>query len=225
MPPLPPVAKMLRVDLVQSFGTDTNIRNRLFFLYSGAGPSTSDLTTLATTIANAWSANISPQISGGHTLTGINITDLTSATGAQVITAQNKPGTINTGSALSASTSAIVKFKIARRYRGGHPRFYLSGQVSGNVQSPQQLTSAYQSGLATAFGVFIAAIETSPPTNIGTLVHENVSYFSGFQNKTYPSGRTRPVPVLRGSPLTDLVQSYSVNPRVGNQRRRIQQSP
>lgn len=225
MPPLPPVSKMLRVDLIQSFGTDTNIRNRLFFAYTGVGPTPTDLTTLATTIANAWSGNISSQVSSGHTLTGINITDLTSATGAQVVTAQSKAGTIGTGSALPASSSAIVKFKIGRRYRGGHPRFYLSGQVSGNFQSPQQLTSAYVSGLTTAFAAFIAACEAAPPANLGALSHENVSYFSGFTNKTYPSGRTRPVPTLRGSPTVDLVLSYSVNPRYGNQRRRIQQSP
>lgn len=95
----------------------------------------------------------------------------------------------------------------------------------GNLADVEHWTSAYVAAIATAFGAFIAAAVTTPPTNLGTVTHINVSYFSGFTNKTFPSGRVHPVPNLRsGGPFKDTVQSYGVNAIIASQRRRNGQS-
>jgi hypothetical protein len=124
MPALPPVNKALRVDLLINNQSNSRIRDRIFLAFTGAGPSVVDLTTLANTIATAWANNIAGLQSNLSSLLGVTVTDLTSATGAQAVTAQNKPGTV-AGAFSGAAVAAVVKFKIARRYRGGHPRFYL----------------------------------------------------------------------------------------------------
>lgn len=224
MPPLPPVASVIRVDLIMAVGSDNNARDRIFFRFTGPGPTTADLTTLSTTIANAWGTNLAPLVGPITVLTGLNITDLTSASGAQVVTTQNKPGT-RAGSNMTAGISVVVKFKINRRYRGGHPRFYFPGGVVGDLATPQTWTAGYTTAVASGFQAFITASILSPPTNLGALQHENVSYFSGFTNKTFPSGRTKAVPTVRVTPVKDDIVSYSANPKLGSQRRRNLQSP
>jgi hypothetical protein len=223
MPALPSPGKVVRCDLFQTVGANTRVRNRIFFSYTGAGPTTADLTTLAGTISTAWNTNIAPQQNTGCTLTQIQLTDLNSASGAQVTSTVSRVGTL-AGTALSAGVAMIVKFKINRRYRGGHPRFYLPGRVVADLASSTSWAAGSVSSLATAFAAFITACVASPPTNLGTMAHINVSYFTGFTNKTFPSGRTRAVPNTRVTPVNDTVTSYSVNGLVGSQRRRNQQS-
>jgi hypothetical protein len=223
MPALPNVTKVLRCDFFSTVGPDTRVRDRIFFSFSGAGPNVADLNTLATTIDSAWAANIISLQPSTATLTSIQLTDLTSATGAQTVKSVSRVGN-RAVTALPSATSIIIKFKIARRYRGGHPRFYLYGGGAQDTLNPSTWLSAFTGPVATQWAAFIAACELTPPTNLGVLVHVNVSYFSGFTNKTFPSGRIRPVPTVRGTPVVDSVVSYSVNPIIGSQRRRNLQS-
>jgi hypothetical protein len=223
MPALPSVPKVIRFDLRQSYQGNVGIRNRLFISYSGT-LSNADLTTLCNTVATSYGTNIKPLQNVQHSLIGVDGTDLTSSSAAQVVTTQSQVGTVNVGNVPDA-VAAIIKFKIARRYRGGHPRFYLTGRDISQFSVTDTFTAGFISSLASGFQAWITAIETAPPAAVGTLVHVNVSYFLGFTNKTFPSGRVHPVPTLRGTPVVDTVLSYSVNPKPGSQRRRTQQSP
>lgn len=223
MPALPVVNKVIRFDLFSTLGADSRVRDRFFMAFAGAGPTVADLTTLANTVATAWGTNLSPQQGANTTLTAVQLTDLTSATGAQTIVTTSKPGT-GSGNAGGANMCAIIKFKIARRYRGGHARFYFPGPPALQLSTAQQWATAYLSALATAWTNFITAVGTTPPTNIGALTQVNVSYFSGFHNVTLPSLRVRSVPTVRGSALQDTVIAIATNPNVGSQRRRTLQS-
>ena len=223
MPPLPNVAKVIRADFFVTVPGNLRVRDRIFFNYAGAGPTPADLTTLATTIANAWGASLSPQCATGVILTGVQLTDLTSATGAQTFLSTSKPGT-RVGQGLTAALAAIVKFKVARRYRGGHPRIYLNAGVVTDEATSVAWLAAFTAALATSFAAFIAGCVLAPPVNIGAMAHVNVSYFLGFLDKVFPSGRHRAVPTPRVVPLQDVVLSYSTNPNYGSQRRRNLQS-
>jgi len=223
MPALPLVPRVLRFDFRQSYGSAARVMDRVFFLYSGAVSST-DLTTLLTTVRNAWNTNIAPVVTTAHTLLSVTGTDLNSAAGAQAVNSVQSVGTIIDPS-LPADAAFIIKFKIARRYRGGHPRFYLIGRGTGSIGTTQQWSAGTVTSVITAWQNFIAACTLAPPAAIGTLTHSSVSYFAGFTNRTFPSGRTRAVPSLRASPLVDPVLSYSGNPIFGSQRRRAGQSP
>jgi len=223
VPALPPVPKVIRIDLQQTAGANTNVRNRIFFQYSGA-MSAADLTTILGTVNTAWGTNMKPNQNTGVTLTAITGTDLSTSSSPQVVTTVSQVGTA-AGSGTGNGTAVVIKFKINRRYRGGHPRFYQTGLVTTNVQNGDQITAASAAAFAASFAAFIAACELLPPAAVGTLTHVNVHYFAGFTNKPFPSGRIRPVPTLLVTPTVDTVVSYSTNLHLASQRRRNQQSP
>lgn len=224
MPALPSVSKVVRVDFFMTKGSDTRVRDRIFFQYSGAGPSVADMSTFLATVSSSWLTNIGPLQDTATTLTSIQGTDLTNASAAQAINGTQRAGS-RAGSGLQAGVSPIIKFKVARRYRGGHPRIYLPAGVGTDTATAQQWTSTFTSLLLTNWQAFITACVAGPPASFGTLSHVNVSYFAGFTNKTFPSGRIRPVASLRvGVPVVDTVVSYSINPNFGSQRRRNLQS-
>lgn len=223
MPALPSPGKVIRADLFFTYGPNPRVRDRIFFSYAGAGPNTADLTTLAGTISAAWNTNLVPQTNSSMALTNITLTDLASNVGPQVATTTNRVGTL-AGTALPDGTAMVIKFKVARRYRGGHPRFYLAGRVTADLSSLNQWVGTSTTSLASAWQAFITACEATPPTNIGTMVHVNVSYFAGFTATQFPTGRFRNIPKVRGTPVVDNVTSYSVNGLVASQRRRNLQS-
>jgi hypothetical protein len=223
MPALPSPGKVIRCDLFQTIGSNTRVKNRVYFSYTGAGPNVTDLNTLATTISAAWNTNMVPQQNTGCTLTSIMLTDLASASGAQTVVSTSRVGTL-AGTALNAGVAMVLKEKIARRYRGGHPRYYHAGRVVADLATSTQWVAANVTALVTAFQAFIAACIVTPPTNIGTMANVNVSYFAGFTNRTNSAGRTFPRPNVRATPTVDTVTSYAGNNTVGSQRRRNQQS-
>lgn len=220
MPTLPSPGKVLRLDFESSLGSNTSVRDHLFFQYTGS-VSPADLTTLCNTAATVWGTQISPNQSNQFTLLGILGTDLSSASGAQVLVATSKPGS-SPGAFVPAASCIVIRFKIARRFRGGHPRFYLGGLLASQISNAETLNGTAAAGYVTSFQNLVSGIETTPPAGIGSLTHVSVSYYAGFTNRTLPSGRVIQVPTLRGTPVVDPVISYSNNPRVGSQRRRNQ---
>jgi hypothetical protein len=115
----------------------------------------------------------------------------------------------------------VISFHTARRYRGGHPRIYVAGVPASNLATPQTWGSGGLSVQLSAWEYFIAQFALAVPAAAGPATHVNVSYYQGFTNTTFPSGRIRPVPKLRsGGPIQDFITGYSVNPKVASQRRR-----
>jgi hypothetical protein len=221
VPALPPVAKVIRTDFQFTLGGNTNVRDRIYFAYAGAGPSVAELTTLGSTISTAWSAHMAARQHTSCTLTSIELTDLTSASAAQVTGATSVAGTAGSGAPVAAA-SLVIKFRIARRYRGGHPRLYFPGVSTGNLATDETWDPTYASGTVTAWAAFITACELSPPAGVGAMTHVNVSYFLGFTPLRFPSGRYHNVPTLRGTPVQDAVIAYGYNSHVASQRRRNQ---
>lgn len=203
--------------------------DRIYFQYSGA-MSAADLATVLSTTSAAWNTNLSPIQSTDAQLNGILGTDLTTTSSPQVLNGTVRAGQAGTAP-LAADSAAVVKFKIARRYRGGHPRFYFGGIIASELANAQTWLTLFQNNLATDFAAFIAAAVLAPPAAVGTLTHVNVSYFQGFSVVINPiTHRARNVPNLRlvagvPTPTVDAVIGYSVNPNVASQRRRALQSP
>lgn len=222
MPALPVVPKVIRVDLASQFGANVRIRDRFFLQYTGA-LSAADLLTVLGNIKASWATNMSPQLSNIYALLSTTGTDLSSATAAQSVNNAASQGAV-VGQPAPAGAAMVIKFKLARRYRGGHPRFYLLGNAAAGVTNGNQWTAAFIAQLNTSWAAFIAGCIAAPPAAVGTLAHVNVSYFQGFHNVTLPSGRSRSFPTQRAVPLIDPVIGYSINPNVASQRRRNSQS-
>jgi hypothetical protein len=224
LPALPNAAKVLKIILrYQQMNADNDVINRFFMQYSGTAPFASELATLANAVITHWTADLAPLHSVDVSLIDALIEDLSSPTSAVGASNTTSVGT-RTGGVLGAGVAAVIQEKISRRYRGGHPRVYLPAGVSTDLQTMRSWTSAFQGNLAAGWSSFISDIGGSVWSGGGTLLPVNVSYYQGFLNHTFPSGRVRPVPVVRSSPLIDIITAFDTNGVLGSQRRRNLQS-
>ena len=225
LPPLPAAASVLRTALVGTLGGDTNVVNRFFTSYGGTAGTNATANTFCASVATAWNTNLAPLFPSDYTLTRVDTEDLTSATSPVGTSATSHVGT-RSGNALAAGQAAVVRNHISRRYRGGHPRTYLSCFTNTDLQTAQTWAASSMSSLATAWAAFMAAVATAANTygGGGGSQHCNVSYYSGFTNVTGPTGRARAKSTVRSSSVIDLVVNYTINPHVGSQRRRNQQA-
>jgi len=222
MPALPPVPKVVRFDALQNDNFGNSVQNRVFFEYAGA-LSQADCDAWLATMTTAWHARIHPRQNGDANLIGGKLTDLSSASAPQSI---NSPGTTGTGAgaATPPALCIIVKQKLARRYRGGHPRHYMQQPIAADINVPVGVTAGGITGWAAAWGSFISDVLTGVPVAAAPAFEVSVSYFQGFTLFTPLSGRTRAIPKLRvGGPTIDLVTGHTVNPKFGSQRRRNSQ--
>lgn len=221
MPALPDVPNVVRVATVGTFGNDIDVVNRVYFRVNTPGATPLSLNTFCASVASAWNTRLAALFDQLFTLTSTNAEDLTSAVSPVGVASTSHAGTRG-GAAISGSACALVQNKIGRRYRGGHPRTYLAALTDADQASLQTWIPASLTSLTTAWSQFMSDIGGALTTAYGAANsdHVNVSYYEGFTNVTYPSGRTYPRPTLRVSPLVDTVIGYSANPNIASQRRR-----
>ena len=219
---LPAVPKAVRLDLHFSQGSDSNIQIREFFSYSGA-LSVTDATTWLANMVAGWAANMPSNQAHGSSLVRSVLTDLTSDTAPQVINGTAVAGT-RAQPQLPNGTALVIKKVIQRRYRGGHPRTYLGCLTSDLLSSPSTWDLTALGTITGDFLAFVAACTANTnPSAIGTIAWVNISYYSGFTNHTYPSGRVKPIPTPRITPLVDTIVNGVGNAVVASQRRRNEQ--
>lgn len=215
---LPAVAKTLRVDFKHTQSVDTDIQNHVYFQYAGAF-SSADAITFAALCRAQWIAHTMSQLCSTLTLIETKVTDLTSNTAPQVVDGTSGVGG-NLNTPVPNGVAFIIKFRIGRRYRGGHPKIYLPSASRTGVTNEAVWDSTYANAVLAAFASFIAAVVGGAPVAMGALQHVNVSYFSGFHNVTLPSGRVQSRPTQRVSVTPDAILGYTFNPSVASQRRR-----
>jgi hypothetical protein len=204
-------------------GSDTNLQVREFFQYAGT-LSTADAITWLTNMEVAWRALQTASLVTGLALVLSELTDLTSTSAPQV---QNSTGGAggNSNPPNAAGVALVIRKKIARRYRGGHPRIYIPGTPQGWLTTANQWDSTQLGTLVGNYTTFInACIANTNPAAIGAITHINISYYSGFTNHTYPSGRVKAIPTPRATPLVDAIIGVVGNPKPASQRRRNEQA-
>lgn len=220
MPPLPAVPGVLRAEIGQTIGSDTQALNRLYLTYSGGVANESFVTLVATGMNNHWAGDVEPSLGTFHTMNYVRVTDLSSDVAATFTDPTSATGT-DAGDPLAADTAMRFKFLVQRRYRGGHGGFYLGGLVEDRLATPQTWSDATLLEFETDWGTFeghIIGISDSGFTVTGFCI---VSYYSGFTVVTSPTtGRARNVPTLRAVPRVDSVTATQVDTHVSSQRRR-----
>lgn len=223
MPALPSVPKVVKVVLQQALlGATRDLINRFFIQYTGTAPTNSQLDTFAQAVTTSWGTNVVPLANADCSLETVSCEDLTSPTSAVGSSSLGSTGT-RSGGANGAAMCVVMQEKMARRYRGGHPRVYLPWGSDSDLESANTWGTAFTASAEAAWINFIDDILAAGWTGAGTLSAVNVSYYAGFTNVTSPSGRARPKPTLRGTPVVDAITSYAMNPLVGSQRRRNMQ--
>lgn len=218
MPALPPVPNVLRVDVEWLVGGDSTITTKLYFRYSGGPPTSTDCQNFASTI---WSnmSSIRDLWPPSHTLEGVKVTDLSSASGGVGIHAETAVGS-RTGISGSGGLALLTNYVINRRYRGGKPRSYWPFGTATDLSTPQAWDGTMMSDVATSLSSFFASTigEVQGTTTITD--HVNVSYYEGFHVITTPSGRMKNVSNVRSVPVVDTVVTWAASVRPASQRRR-----
>lgn len=203
--PLPNVAGTLKCNIVQTcFGRETE--NILHFKYQGPQGSAAELVTLAHSIATAWGSDLMPNFSNEVDLVAVKLTDLTSDTAPVGLYETAIPGTISSHP-LPMNVALVLSHSIARRYRGGHPRTYLTGMPWADLSDNNLWPSGVISSALGGFTTFISAVQALSSAAWTPLLFSNVSYYTG---------KTR-----RVVPVVDTINATVAHPRVCTQRRRL----
>jgi hypothetical protein len=223
MPVLPAVPAVVRADFLHTMAGGARAQFRKFFKYGGA-LSAADAQSWVNTMNTAWNTRINVLFTTEVTLNSVLLTDLSSALAPQALAATARPGTA-VPPTVPNGVALVLKDKIARRYRGGHPRTYLMGMRAGNLTNANAWDPTFIGNLLGFWNSFISDILTLAPVAALPITEVNVSYFSGFTVLAPVGKRAKNIPSFRvGGPIVDTILSHSVNPKPGSQRRRDVQS-
>ena len=181
---------------------------------------TADLQTLCNTLMNAWKTNLQTHSCVPTVFSGCDAVDIGTATpNVATSTVAQFSGT-GGGSALTAAASTLVNFKIASRYRGGHPRCYIPGTASADCVDGETITTGGQTGVTNGIAAVVSAVVTALPGSGGGAANHCVPRYTytvtndPLHNK-YLRTRSGLIGVF-------TVQSYTCHPRLATQRRRLQ---
>jgi len=224
MPALPPVPKTIQFTLFYNDNGNANVHNILYYTYSGT-LALADLTTLCNNVMTAWGAQFAAQTMPSCSLVGVIGNDLSSNLAPKsASTSAAVPGT-NAGQNLSNGATPVFSYLTSRKYRGGHSRTYTPGAVRNSLSDGNTWSGTARTAMQAAWVAFLNAIVTTAvPAAVGQLTHV-VAHRYGKTATSPVSGTsspTRSVPLT--TPFTDPVTAVVLNPQIGSQRRRNQQS-
>jgi hypothetical protein len=206
MPALPDASQIVRVSYNGTYG-GAKWANVFHVRYSPGPPTQADMNSLATGLAAAWTSALAPLHSATVSMSGTTVVDLSSNVGLVGTDATLRAGTASTTTNLPANVALVGSFKIARRYRGGHPRMYLTGQLGANTTNTTTWIPAWVTSTSNGFTSWRTAINALTYTSMPTINLVNLSYYSHG--------------ALRGTPVWDYVSSIVVHNRVDTMRRRL----
>ena len=189
-------------------------------------PTVSILGAWATIVRQAWTTNLAPMTSTAISLVSCTAQDMSSTSAAIGVDTTAVPGT-RAGIELPMNSCVLINHSIGRRYRGGKPRTYLPAGQDGDTTDGRHWTSTFLTAMGPAWSAFIGALAGNKGglTNVAQL---NVSRYHGFTPVQNPiTGRWKNVPKVRVdvngkfAPVVDQVIGATINPVIGNQRRRL----
>lgn len=224
MPGLPNVPGVIRVDHRFTVGNDQNVNSSLRFKYTGGPPTTAQLNALAASINAAFNTNMLALLATGNTLNEVWVQDLADMTKPIGVDATVRTG--SAGGALPASICMVTGYKIARRYRGGHPRGYWPfGWAGSPTNGVANWAGTFVTQVQNAINAYITAIKALTSGGIVITGQASVGYYGGAPvSYTRPNGQTAYRPALLGTPHVDDVFQIVANTRMGSQRRRLRKA-
>jgi len=165
--------------------------------------SSSELTALATAAQTAF-GGLQAFTTTDTTFVGTTATDWASDTGLSESVSAGGTGT-ESPPTLPIQCAAEISWKIGRKYRGGHPKTFLSGIAEARQVSNRLWTSGFQTGLEAAALAYRTAINDITVRGAPIFL-SNFSRFTG--------GAERSVGVF------DEIVGATVNEFISSQRRR-----
>lgn len=178
----------------------------------GAALTQAQVDALATGVSTAWNNAMAQGHSTAVTLTQVTAQDLTSKTGAIGVSTVTHPGT-RAGTPGANNIAAVASWKIAVRYRGGHPRTYWPAGVQGDVTAGRLWSGTFKTLMESAIAGYVTNI------NAISLSGSSVTFcaVSFYHGKDATTGK----PIVRDVPLVYPVISSVFHTRVDTMRRRL----
>jgi hypothetical protein len=177
------------------------------FLGTGGSPITQLMTdTLVTAFHNIYAATLQHHKVAADFLRSTEVVALDSLTAPSSFFSHDDPGA-TAGNGLPANAAMCVSWQIARRYRGGNPRTYLSGSPVGYCPGGGTFTPAATSTVENEADLFLNQINSIVLTG-ATQVHLCCVHYLRLHTLLVP-------------PLVDLITGERVDSRICSQRRRV----
>lgn len=209
---LPSVAGGLKIQLKGKY-VSGNWANVMYAITTGTSPTQADLDTMATALKTLWVSNLGECSHTSVSLTQVLVTNIASDTGLTGVWASTPVlGTI-AGTAGPANLAGCISWKIARRYRGGHPRTYIPGISLTSVLDTRLFTTTYVATLLSKALAWRTGINAMTYTSMPLISFSCISYYDKDVNPTPPH--------LRPVPRTDGIVGATVGNRIDSQRRRL----
>lgn len=185
--------------------------NVLHASHDASTPNVTDLGTLATNLSSWWLTNIVPICNTGTVMNSMTVLDISSRTGLAAVSNTARTGTLT--NPCTNNVSYAISWLIARRYRGGHPRTYMAGLSTQQLNGTQQLLGTARTSILTGWTTLLAALSGYSLASMPNLRLCNVSYYHGKN----PDG----TPALRPTPVVDLIVGTKGDLRIDSQRHRL----
>lgn len=212
MPPLPSVSGGLKVLTKWVAGLDRVALSRFFLTYSGVAPTAADLITLADVFVTSWTTNVAPFFHPQNGIENVEITDLSSPTGAVGESTTGPVAGSRAGTILPGATCVLANYGLTRRYRGGHPRTYIPAFTQSDLDDEQDWDSASLIAFLPAWTDYMDSAVGSMWAGGGTPTNVNISFYEGFIPVQNPiTLRWRNVPKPRVTPLVDVIADVAFN--------------
>lgn len=174
----------------------------------GAGPySLTELDSIANQAAIAWNTLVGGR-SDQDTFENCVVTDFTSDTG---LVGDHVVGSVGTdsGQGLPIQVALCVNWDILRRYRGGHPKTFISAWTQERLDGPDSWSSSFLAAMNTAVAAFFTAFSSISITRGGTTI-----VLEPVNRSVFTAHAERPSLVL------DPLEGFRIQPITASQRRR-----
>jgi len=212
MPVLPPAPLGIRVIFKGTY-QGSNWANIMYVQYSTGTPTVADLNTLAASIGSNYRTNVMVNSVVTCHLTSVTLVDINTDSGNAGVDLTDRTGPVAlTG--MPVQVCQVLSWKIARRYRGGHPRSYIAGISDSQRADFRTWSVASKNALAAGGLAFITAVNALSSASTGQLTLGTYSYYHGVDPVTHK-------PILRTTPLFQKYIGTGVDGRIDTQRRRL----
>lgn len=221
MAKLPPVPKTFIFKWFYVDAAGPGVQNQCYFQYGGTLNQT-DAESILSAASTNWGPSIGGQIANTLTLEVIEINDLDSNTGVQVGQSPAHVGTA-TGTSVTSGAALCIGGKTSLKFRGGHARVYIPGQVTASLQDSNTWAATHVTAMATAWQNHINSITGASTTATGTIKAVMAHRYSKNPAELgQPPTFVTPKPLPVTNPAVFPITSWVVNPQVCSQRRRNQ---
>lgn len=210
VPPLPPAPQVVRV-AISGLNQTLPWANIINLKYVGAAPTNANLDSLCASIGQLWSTTLGTLVLNSTNVNSVIAQDLTSSSSSVGVSSTNHPGSVATGNPLPVSVAMCITWKTAMRWRGGHPRTYVSGL---NIT---QISSGNQWSGSTVSNALVQAEAFRTGLNGLTAGGASWSFVCLRRHQTLTDGTHVPLDPPLAVPLIATI----VDHRIDTQRRRL----